>query len=208
MAARAAVTRRAAASSAPRPARDSGAAGIRSMSCPRSAAIRSPATGSASSSSSHACHRRMTSMSFWSARRAFCCRTTSSSRARDSFSSCQYSFLTAASPTARSSHLALRSCLFFRRSSWSDSSDIGSTDPLGSRWPEASARRTWVPSVRSWSASCPQVLCCTASHAPFTLRLLLAFRASTSCFKRPAKARQPMGSPATVFGLAWHAATS
>mmetsp|Transcript_1240 Transcript_1240/g.3728 ORF Transcript_1240/g.3728 Transcript_1240/m.3728 type:complete len:229 (-) Transcript_1240:1352-2038(-) len=186
------------------------------MSCPKSAAKRSPteafpssapSRAAGESSSSHACHLRMTSWRRWSAERAFCCRTRTSSLANDSLSSCQYSLRTASSPTAFSSHVSFSACRCCRKKVRSASSDIGKTTPPSRRCPAASARRTIVPCARSSSASCPQEPCCTASQAPLTLRLLLAFKASTSCRKRAAKDRHPMGSPPTVFGFAWHAVT-
>mmetsp|Transcript_29938 Transcript_29938/g.85822 ORF Transcript_29938/g.85822 Transcript_29938/m.85822 type:complete len:212 (-) Transcript_29938:584-1219(-) len=193
---------------AARPARESGATGMRSISCPKSLARRSPARASPLSSSSHSCQRRKASMSCWSARRELLCRTDCSSRARVSFSSCQYSFRTASSPMARSSHWVLSTWRWSRSTVRSVSSGMGNFAPPGISCPDASDRNVWDAVDLSSSASCAQALCWTASQAPFTLRALLLFIDSTRRLMRPTKAKQPSGCPPTVLGVEWQVATS
>mmetsp|Transcript_53645 Transcript_53645/g.96418 ORF Transcript_53645/g.96418 Transcript_53645/m.96418 type:complete len:201 (-) Transcript_53645:1601-2203(-) len=118
--------RRTAASSAARAARDKGCPGIRSMSVPNSLTTRFPTELAAPSSSSQDCQSLICPCSCWSASRPFCCRTKASSRAIDSFSSCQYSFRTDSSPTARSCHSDFMSCFCCLNTMRSDSSLIGS----------------------------------------------------------------------------------
>mmetsp|Transcript_22423 Transcript_22423/g.63658 ORF Transcript_22423/g.63658 Transcript_22423/m.63658 type:complete len:442 (-) Transcript_22423:745-2070(-) len=191
-----------------RPPLDRGAAGMRSISWPISSESRSPASWAPASSSSHSCQPFSISISFWSASREFCVRTCCSSRASASFNSCQYSLRTASSPTARSSHCAFNACRRSRRTMRRASSVIGSCAPPRICCPVARARSVWEPARRSSSSRPWQAVCCTASHAPRMLSILLSFMASTSCRTIWTNPKQPMGWPPTVFGLARHALVS
>mmetsp|Transcript_24683 Transcript_24683/g.57330 ORF Transcript_24683/g.57330 Transcript_24683/m.57330 type:complete len:203 (-) Transcript_24683:310-918(-) len=175
-----AMTRRPADSMAVRDALAKGAAGIRSEILPKRITTSSPEVQEHSSLSSQACHSFNASMSCWSASLAFACCTTFSSRARDSFNSCQYSRRTASSPTALSSHSDLTVCLWSLKTVRSVSSERGSCAPPVSSPPFARARSFVHASLRSSSAKPPQAVCCTCSQAPLTLRVFPSFSAETS----------------------------
>mmetsp|Transcript_33262 Transcript_33262/g.79715 ORF Transcript_33262/g.79715 Transcript_33262/m.79715 type:complete len:265 (+) Transcript_33262:1078-1872(+) len=205
---RATATRRAAASMAARPPRVTVEVGNRSSSFPRSKDTFSPSSTVPSVLSSHSCQDFKDSATRCSAKRPFCCRTWSSSRARVSFSSCQYSLRTSSSPTDCSSQRLLSSWRCFRKKALRASSVSGSWVSSGKAWPLFRVCSRWEAIPRSSSARDPQVVCCTASQALRTLSCLPSFRHSTSCFSSAAKEAELMACPATVFGCRWQVAKS
>lgn len=123
-------------------------------------------------------------------------------------SSCQYSRLTLSSPTARSSHLALRAWRWSRSTACKASSARGSWAPPGTFCPPASAWSCFAASARSSSANLPQSVCCTVSQAPFILRMRSSLIAATSCLSSATNEAQPSGWPPTDLGLARQLASS